>query len=199
MSKTNVFALFGILFLSSVLLGNGMYSGQVFALENQTGTENEAEIEADIEQENKCKKDSDCDNENEINNTLNITTITSTGQQEESSTLNVTKTLTCSTSGLYPEFCENLGPEDVLITVTGNNPNPDEFPGSSEGTLVTLGAGDYRVNESFNISPGEGSFGVIATFSEDCTQVGPTQSEGTIAEGEAQTCIIDNAFYWIPP
>ncbi|NOJ30004.1 MAG: hypothetical protein DA328_07540 [Nitrososphaeraceae archaeon] len=102
--------------------------------------ENEAEIEADIEQENKCKKDSDCDNENEINNQLIVTNLTTAGQKQESSTLNVTKKVTCSISGVYSEFCENLGPEEVLITVTGNNPNPDEFPGSSDGTLVTLGA-----------------------------------------------------------
>jgi len=36
-----------------MLLRDGIYSNQVFALENQTGTENEAEIEEDIEQENK--------------------------------------------------------------------------------------------------------------------------------------------------
>jgi len=76
MSKTNVFALFGILFLSSVLLGSGMYSNQIFAQ-----NENEAEIEADIEQENKCSKDTECENENEINNSLTITN--NTQAQEE--------------------------------------------------------------------------------------------------------------------
>jgi len=67
--------IFGIVFLSSMLLGSGMYStNQIFAQ-----NENEAEIEADIEQENKCKNDTECENENEINNKLNITTITGAG------------------------------------------------------------------------------------------------------------------------
>jgi len=81
MSKLNVFAIFGVLFLSSVLLGSGLYSNSVSIY----AQENEAEVEADIEQENKCKKDSDCENENEINNSLNITNITQTQQQTEES------------------------------------------------------------------------------------------------------------------
>jgi len=82
MSKLNVFAVFGIVFLSSVLLGSGTF------VSNQTSIlaqENEVEVEVDIEQENKCKKDTDCENENEINNTLNITNITQKQQQTEES------------------------------------------------------------------------------------------------------------------
>ncbi len=79
LNKLNTYAIFGAMFLAATLLASGMYStNQIFAEENQTGTENEAEVKADIEQENKCKKDSECENENEINNTLNITTITTT-------------------------------------------------------------------------------------------------------------------------
>ena len=60
------------MFLSSILLGNGIYSiiPKVNAQENQTGTDNEAKINTDIEQENKCKKDTECENENELNNKL---------------------------------------------------------------------------------------------------------------------------------
>jgi len=167
-----------------MLLGNGMYStNQIFALENQTGTENEAEIEADIEQENKCKKDSDCENENEINNQLNITNITI----QPETTLDIVKLVTCESSGRVVE-CNDLGPEDFQITVTGNNPSPTDFPGSEEGVLVTLGAGDYTVSESFEIPEGD----VYATFSGDCTHIGQFSSEGTIAEGETQTCTIEN-------
>jgi len=77
MSNLNLFALFGIMFLSSVLLGSGTF------MSNQTSIlaqENEAEVEVDIEQENKCKNDTECKNENEINNSL---TITATQGQEE--------------------------------------------------------------------------------------------------------------------
>ena len=76
MYKLNAFAMFGMLFLFTVLFGNGMYSNNIstYAQENQTGTTNEAEVNADIkEQENKCAKDTDCENENEINNRLDIT------------------------------------------------------------------------------------------------------------------------------
>jgi len=58
MSK-KVFSIFGILFLSSVFLGSGMYSNPIYAQ-----NENEAEIEADIEQENKSKNDTYSENEN---------------------------------------------------------------------------------------------------------------------------------------
>jgi len=66
MYKQKHFTIFGILLLSSVLFGNGMYSfnSSVMAQEK----ENEAEVEADIEQENKCKKDTECENENELYN-----------------------------------------------------------------------------------------------------------------------------------
>jgi len=90
------------MFLSSVLLGSGMYSGQVFALENQTGTENEAEIEADIEQENKCKKDSECKNENEINNSLNIITQNATQSEPVGQT--------CDDC-----FTDNLTPDEIIL------------------------------------------------------------------------------------
>ncbi len=91
MSKLNKFALFGMLFISSILLGNWMYSSQIFAIEaqnennhDQSGNLNEAEINADIEQENKCKKDTECENENEINNQLNILNNKTQSQQGQS-------------------------------------------------------------------------------------------------------------------
>jgi len=138
--------------------------------------ENEAEVEADIEQENKCKKDTECENENELNNQLTITNNTQT-QSESQATLTVTKTLTCIPSGVSPDFCEGIGPEDAQITVTGNNPNPSEFPGSPEGTLVTLGAGDYIVSEIVIVPDGPYDASIGAT---------------TIAAGESQTCNIAN-------
>jgi len=97
MSKLNIFALFGIVFLSSVLLGSGTFvSNPVFAQEN------EAEVEADIEQENKCKDDTECENENEINNSLTITTITQSQEQEQP------ETPTCETC-----FTDILSEEEI--------------------------------------------------------------------------------------
>ncbi|NOJ29712.1 MAG: hypothetical protein DA328_06035 [Nitrososphaeraceae archaeon] len=99
MSKLNIFSIFGILFLTSVLLGSGMYSNQVFS---QNQTENEAEIEADIEQENKCKNDTECENENEINNSLNIINNGTQSQQSQ------TDTQTCEGC-----FTDNLNAEQI--------------------------------------------------------------------------------------
>ncbi len=102
MSKLNAFAVFGILFLSSILLANGMYSNNVSIFAEQ---ENEAEVIAEIEQDNKCKKDTECENENELNNSLNIITQNSTqiGEQE----------LTCETC-----FTDNLTPQEVTAYET---------------------------------------------------------------------------------
>ena len=182
------------MFLFSVLLGNGMYSGnlQVLAQENQTGNLNEAEINADIEQENKCKKDTECENENELNNQLFITNITQTQLQPTGSqttgsqtTLNVVKILTCF-NGRIDESCPpDLGPDDFTITVTGNSPSPSVFPGSEEGTLVKLGPGEYNISES-TVN------GNTAQFSGDCIKSGDFSAEGNIAKGQSETCTIEN-------
>ncbi|NOJ30237.1 MAG: hypothetical protein DA328_08740, partial [Nitrososphaeraceae archaeon] len=65
-----MYLVFGVLFLSSILIGNAMYStNQIFVLAEE---KNEAEVEVDIEQENKCKKDSECENQNELDNKLTV-------------------------------------------------------------------------------------------------------------------------------
>jgi len=192
--------IFAVLSFSIVALIIGNYNSAVqpgfitaFAQENQTGTENEAEVEADIEQENKCKKDTECENENELNNDLSILNITQTGAVESGpTTLNVIKILQCEepeNPGI-PVSCGTRGPEDFTITVTGNNPSPSEFPGSEEGTLVTLGAGDYEVNESFQLNLGED---LEFTVSGDCAINEQEQEiQGTIEEGQSQTCTLSN-------
>ncbi|HZD82021.1 MAG TPA: hypothetical protein VE076_04005, partial [Nitrososphaeraceae archaeon] len=39
-------------------------------------------------------------------------------------------------------------PSDFTITVTGNDPSPNSFSGSSSGTSVTLRPGNYKVTET---------------------------------------------------
>ncbi len=190
MSKLNTFAILGILFLSSILLANGMYSNSVLVLAEQ---ENEAEVNADIEQENKCKKDTECENENELNNQLSITNITQTQEQtaESQTTLNVIKIVRCEEIGnnrLEIECPGGIVPEAFTMLVSGNNPSPSQFPGSQDGTLVTIGAGPYTVSETAE------SEGLLSDFSGDCTQTGPHTGKGTIAEGEEQTCTVTNTF-----
>ena len=68
---------------------------------------------------------------------------------------------------------------DYTIHVDGNNPTPDTFPGSEEGTDVTIGFGRYSVSEV--IGP-QVHFSGSTQFSEDCN--------GVIHPGETKTCII---------
>ena len=39
-------------------------------------------------------------------------------------------------------------PSEFSITVSGNNPSPSEFQGSTTPVDVTIGAGDYQVSEN---------------------------------------------------
>lgn len=151
-------------------------------------------MKADIEQENPCKKDSDCDNKNELNNQLTIKNITQAQQQDEYSTLNVIKIVQCEENG-NPVLCENLAPEDFTITVTGNNPSPSQFQDSSQGTLVTLGVGDYFIDENIVLGPG---IAWSIAYPGDCIFNNQEQVfEGTIAEGETQTCTLTNILNFV--
>jgi len=175
MSKLNIFAVFGILFLSSVLLGSGMYStNQIYAQENQTGTENEAEVEADIEQENKCKKDTECENENELNNELSIIN-QNQGQTQSSLTVkkeifgcnnisyngyiemncfelnsNSDEWISCNDPPISnSEICQNIQENFFDIEVLDDQSTQlEQFQGSAQGTTIgNIEPGTYAVNE----------------------------------------------------
>jgi hypothetical protein len=148
-----------------------------------------------------------------INNNNNIIV-----EQEEpepsTGTLKVTKEVTCedNTQGQLCEEFEALITEDqFLFQVTGNNPDQSsQFPGSSTGTDVILGPGNYVVTEAEeeafeNIDiflDNHPEVTVITgdhSFTGDCTQFGgggflEFQARGTIAAGELQTCNAINAF-----
>ena len=97
-----------------------------------------------------------------------------------------------------------ITPNEFNIFVTGNNPNPSQFDGSTTPVVVTLGPGAYQVSETEDLSI-QGAFsavvaqfpeiggivGPILTFSGDCD---PAAGTGTITAGESQTCNIENAF-----
>jgi hypothetical protein len=139
---------------------------------------------------------------------------------ELNTTLAVTKTVTCTAAivDLQPA-CDaiiagtgapsgQITPNDFNITVTGNNPNPSSFNGSSTAVVVTLDPGPYNVtdigypsvplalSEIFDEFQGISSIVPIITFSGDCEQIlGFSQrANGTIAAGDSQTCNIQNAF-----
>jgi hypothetical protein len=152
---------------------------------------------------------------------LNGTTAESCNFEPPSTgSLSVTKTVTCTPAiaSLQPA-CDaiiagtgapsgQITPNDFNITVTGNNPNPSSFNGSSTAVVVTLDPGPYNVtdigypsvslalSEIFDEFQGISSIVPIITFSGDCEQIlGFSQrANGTIAAGDSQTCNIQNAF-----
>jgi hypothetical protein len=137
--------------------------------------------------------------------------------------LSVTKTVTCTPAiaSLQPA-CDaiisgtglpagQITPDEFRITVTGNNPNPSQFNGSSTAVVVTLDPGPYNVSDIRYPSVTNDLVDVLKTFqgissiqieapafSGDCTVIpvlGFNQiATGTIAAGESQTCNIVNAF-----
>jgi YVTN family beta-propeller protein len=76
-------------------------------------------------------------------------------------------------------------PSDFTITVSGNNPTPSSFAGSSSGTTVQLSPGKYEVTE-----PGP-TTNYNSTLSNGCS--------GTIREGETNECTITNTYSVSPP
>jgi hypothetical protein len=78
--------------------------------------------------------------------------------------------------------CPSPSPSAFTIHVEGNNPSPSSFPGSSVGTTVILGEGEYSVTETTPTPPSGRE--IIGHLSPDCS--------GSISLGESKTCIITN-------
>src|SRR5919107_1681488 len=76
-------------------------------------------------------------------------------------------------------------PSDFTITVSGNNPTPSSFAGSSSGTTVQLSPGKYQVTEP------RPTTNYNSTLSNGCS--------GTIREGETNECTITNTYSVSPP
>jgi hypothetical protein len=152
---------------------------------------------------------------------LNGTTAESCNFETPSTgSLSVTKTVTCTPAiaSLQPACAAikngtglptgQITPNDFNITITGNNPNPSQFNGSSTAVVVTLGPGVYNVTDIGYPSSSQALSAVIAQFptitsivpniifSGNCDQIlGASQTAtGTIAAGDSQTCNIENAF-----
>lgn len=101
---------------------------------------------------------------------------------DEPGTLTVSKEVTCESTGGEPNntavcnFAINSinfpNPDDYEITVTGNNPNPAAFDGSSSGTLVNIGTGNYAITESL------ASTGALQTQLSATSIITETTAEG---------------------
>jgi hypothetical protein len=124
-------------------------------------------------------------------------------------TLKVTKQINCEDQieGDCDDLLELVNENDYIFQVEGNNPDPSSpFPGSSTGTDVTLGPGDYVVSETVGETldediqtfsdnhPGRIIASFSPSFTGDCTGTGFFEATGTIAAGESQTCNVINAF-----
>jgi hypothetical protein len=103
--------------------------------------------------------------------------------EPEIAELTVVKLVTCDFVNLPLDLCPL--PDEFTMNVEGNNPSPSSFPGSSQGTIVTLEPGQYEVTEIAPPTPPGVEFDG-GTFSADCT--------GDINVGESKTCTITNGY-----
>jgi hypothetical protein len=95
--------------------------------------------------------------------------------------LTVIKEVRCG-GPFFPISSNICFPSAYTIHVEGNDPSPSSFAGSSAGTTVILGEGEYSVTESKPILPMGPE--IISTLSPDCS--------GFISLGQSKTCIITN-------
>jgi hypothetical protein len=169
----------------------------------------------------KQDKGIDCTINNNNNNTNIVAGAGDGNVTEPTATLNVSKTISCEpfgTENLPPLICTlittgnptpsfQISPDEFNIAVSGNNPSPPQFDGSTTPVDVTLGAGNYQVTETakasvnqtidaIEMNHGVTINGPTATFSGDCTPPfqGSLSASGAIAGGELQTCNVDNEF-----
>ncbi len=77
-------------------------------------------------------------------------------------------------------------PSDFTISVSGNNPSPASFSGSTDGITVQLRAGKFSVIEEGPISSDYVPGKYTPNYSADCN--------GTIKSGETKNCIITNKY-----
>jgi Prealbumin-like fold domain len=91
---------------------------------------------------------------------------------DQAATLNVIKHLINDNGG-------DAVAGDFTMNVTGDNPDPDSFPGAEDpGIEVAINPGDYSVDENDDVA------GYTKTLGEGCS--------GTIALGEHKTCTVIN-------
>lgn len=101
---------------------------------------------------------------------------------QQQATINVVQRVVCN-----PPTPGCPTPDQFIIGVQGNDPNPASFPGSSDGTTVTVGPGDFFVDiNSVPENPPEG-YSLNNNFQGDC--------DGTIAEGQTVNCTITSTYF----
>jgi hypothetical protein len=105
-------------------------------------------------------------------------TITATYFQP--STLRVVKQVQCPTGVTCPQ------PSAFTIRVTGTGAFPNSFAGSSQGTSVTIGQGNFFVTEQGPTTPNPAGHVLVKDFSNCNGQI--------TGSGQARECIITNKY-----
>ena len=127
------------------------------------------------------------------------------GGGNEQASLAVIKQVRCEMSfELDSEACELAlsiaTPSAFTFKISGNNPNPDEFSGSSFGTEIRLDAGNYEIVETnFNqiqiqLRSALNIADIVITLdvSGDCSKADIDRAKGDVLAGESQSCTITN-------
>ncbi len=120
-------------------------------------------------------------------------------------TLDVVYLVDCQSTGGQPSdaaVCDaavDIAPPSAFpVTIDANNPNPSTFPGSSDGTRVTLDAGQYRLDSDIaqaqddleqGLNTDDVSFEIGASGGS-CINGESGDAVGTIRAGQHQTCIV---------
>jgi hypothetical protein len=120
-------------------------------------------------------------------------------------TLDVIYLVDCRSTGGQPSDGAVCGaaldiapPSAFPVTIDANNPNPSSFPGSSDGTRVTLDAGQYRLDSDIDqaqddleqgLNTEEVSFDIGASGGS-CINGESGDAVGTIRAGQHQTCVV---------
>jgi hypothetical protein len=156
-----------------------------------------------------------CEGDLEIGNpqTCTIDNVLVETPPEELANLNVIKIIKCisrdgdpSDGAICAIITNRISADQYQMSLTGNVPEPLEFPGSSTGTNVELGKGGYTVDETLADTSEVGRFlgsaiGTSTTIGDgsDCEGVFQNgifqEATGTIGAGQSQTCIIINTLH----
>jgi hypothetical protein len=124
----------------------------------------------------------------------------------EKATLDVIYLVDCQSTGGQPSDGAVCGkaldiapPSAFQVSIDANNPKPSSFPGSSDGTKVTLGAGQYRIDSDIGpaqealeqgLNTEDGVSFDIGASGGSCENGESGDAIGTIRAGQQQTCVV---------
>lgn len=146
-----------------------------------------------------------------ITNETDRKSVSAADDREVLATLNVTKTVGCDSSLGIPSddsvcnfVLDNIDAGQFDFVVSGNQTQNATFQGSSNGTLISLKAGDYSVEEKpFDTMDLENQLGESAVVTIDTDTKGDCigqfgqfdnfeMASGTIEQSQKQLCEIVN-------